>query len=52
MTDEERGTLAFCLGLIDGALGSVDQSPEHKDETLRRVRERLSDLFGDQRWLK
>lgn len=36
--------LHWCIGRIDGALGSIDQSPEHKDEALQAVKEKLETL--------
>ena len=40
-------TLMWCMGRIEGALGSVDQSAQHKQEALIAVLEKLRELLDE-----
>lgn len=39
--------IAYILGTVQGTLGSIDQSPEHKDEALKRIEEVIIKYRGE-----
>jgi hypothetical protein len=40
---EDREVIRYIQGVVRGTLGSVDQSPEHKDENLRLILQAIED---------